>query len=297
MPPLEIHPYSESFREDVARLLAARHARERAAEPLLPAIGDFAPHIPAGEGAVATRGGEAVAYLIGSVRADRAEVGMAGVAASEPEAVRDLYAHLARAWPPRHQALVPASEAALVDAFFRLAHGLQFVLAVRETEPAAPVDFGGTIRQGTPDDLKAVAEFDRILWTLQADSPSFSGLDPAGEDFEAEWTGLWEDPLFPLHVVAEREGTVIGHALLYRRPAGDLRVPEGNVDLAHAATCAHVRGSGVGLALAAHVLAWAYEQGFGSVTTDWRSVNLLASRFWPRRGWRPTHYRLYRAVP
>jgi hypothetical protein len=29
-----------------------------------------------------------------------------------------------------------------------------------------------------------------------------------------------------------------------------------------------------------------------------RSVNLLASRFWPRRGWRETHYyRLYPAVP
>ena len=297
MPALEIQPYSEEFRDAAARLLAARHRRQRTAEPLLPEIDDFTAHIPAGEGAVATRGGEVVAYLIGSVRSDRAEVGLAGVAASEPEAVRDLYAWLARTWPPRHQALVPASEPELVDVFFRLAHGLQFVLAVRETEPAAPVDFGGTLRPGTPADLQAVAEFDRILWTLQAGSPSFSGLDPDAEDYEAEWAGLWDDPLFPLHVVAERDGQVIGHALLYRRPTGDLRVPGDNVDLAHAATLADVRGSGVGLALAAHVLSWAHERGFRSITTDWRSVNLLASRFWPRRGWRPTHYRLYRAVP
>lgn len=297
MPALEIHPYSEEFRADAARLLAVRHARERAAEPLLPEIDDFAAHIPAGEGAVATRGGKVVAYLIGSVQSDRAEVGLAGVAASEPETVRDLYAYLARTWPPRHQALVPASEPALVDAFFRLAHGLQFVLAVRETEPATPVDFGGTIRPGTPDDLKAVAEFDRILWSLQADSPSFSGLDPAAEDFEAEWADLWDDPLYPLHVVAERDGRVIGHTLLYRRPTGDLRVPADNVDLAHAATLPDVRGSGAGLALSAHVLNWAHEHGFRSITTDWRSVNLLSSRFWPKRNWRPTHYRLYRAVP
>lgn len=297
MPALEIRSYSEDFREDAARLLAARHTRGRAAEPLLPEIDDFAGHIPAGEGAVATRGGELVAYLIGSVRADRAEVGLAGVAATEPDAVCDLYAYLARTWPPRHQAIVPASEGALVDAFFRLAHGLQFMLAVRETEPATPVDFGGTIRPGTPDDLKAVADFDRILWSLQANSPSFSGLDLAAEDFEAEWSDLWDDPLFPLHVVAERDGRVIGHALLYRRPAGDLRVPDDNVDLAHAATLEEVRGSGAGLALTAHVLNWAHEHGFRSITTDWRSVNLLSSRFWPKRGWRPTHYRLYRAVP
>jgi GNAT superfamily N-acetyltransferase len=297
MPALEIHPYSEDFREDAARLLAARHRRQRATEPLLPEVDEFAAHIPAGEGAVATRGGVVVAYLIASVRADRAEVGLAGVAATEPDAICDLYAYLACTWPPRHQAIVPASEGALGEAFFRLAHGLQFVFAVRETEPAAPVDFGGTIRPGTPDDLQAVADFDRILWSLQADSPSFSGLDPAAEDFEAEWAGLWDDPLFPLHVVAERDGCVIGHALLYHRPAGDLRVPDDNVDLAHAATLERVRGSGAGLALSAHVLGWAHEHGFRSITTDWRSVNLLSSRFWPKRGWRPTHYRLYRAVP
>jgi GNAT superfamily N-acetyltransferase len=294
---LEVHAYSEDFRDSVARLLAERHTRQRAAERLLPEIDDFAAHIPAGEGAVATRGGDVVAYLIASVHSDRAEVGPAGVAASESEAVRDLYAHLARTWPPRHQALVPVSEPALVDAFLRLAHGIQFVLAVRETEPAAPVDFGGTIRPGVPDDLPAVAQFDRILWRLQADSPSFSGMDVDAEDFESEWADLWDDPLFPLHVVAERDGRVIGHALLYHRPSGDLRVPDRNIDLAHAATLDDVRGSGVGLALTAHVLRWAHEHGYRSMTTDWRSVNLLSSRFWPKRGWRPTHYRLYRAIP
>jgi GNAT superfamily N-acetyltransferase len=266
-------------------------------EPLLPEVDDFAAHLPAGEGAVATRGGDVVAYLIGSVCGDRAEVGMAGVAASDAEAVRDLYAHLARTWPPRHQVVVPSSAPELVDAFFRLAHGLQFEFAVREPEPAPPVDFGGTIRTGRPGDLAAVAGFDRILWRLQADSPSFSGLDVEAEDFEAEWAGLWDDPLFPLHVVAERNGRVVGHALLYHRPSGDLRVPEGNVDLAHAATLEDVRGTGAGLALTAHVLSWAHEHGYRSVTTDWRTVNLLSSRFWRRRGWRPTHFRLYRAVP
>jgi GNAT superfamily N-acetyltransferase len=296
VPALEIHPWSEEFRGEAARLLAARHARERAAEPLLPEVEDFAAHVPDGDGAVATRGGEAVAYLIASVGEERAEVGLAGVAASDPEAVRDLYAQLARAWPPRHQALVPVSEGALVDAFFRLAHGLQFMLAVRETEAAAPVDFGGSIRLSTPDDLAAVADFDRILWTVLEASPSFSGRDIEAQDFEGEWANLWNEPEFPLHVVAEREGRVVGHALLYDRPTGDLRVPERNIDLGHAATVADVRGSGAGLALTAHVLDWAHEQGFRSMTTDWRSVNLLASRFWPKRGWRPTHYRLYRAV-
>jgi GNAT superfamily N-acetyltransferase len=297
MPSLEIHAFSDEFREDAASLLAERHARERAAEPLLPEIDDYTAHVPEGEGAVATRGGEVVAYLIATVDGDRAAAGLAGCASSDPEAVRELYAHLASGWPARHQVLVPVSERELVDAWFRLAFGCQFMLAVRETEPTAPLHFGGSIRPGTPDDLAAVATFDRILWELQAGSPSFSGLDVDAEDFEAEWADTWDDPeTFP-HFVAELDGRVVGHALLYRRPTGDLRVPADNIDLAHAATLDEVRGQGVGLALTAHVLGWAHERGFRSMTTDWRSVNLLSSRFWPRRGWRPTHYRLYRAVP
>ena len=74
-------------------------------------------------------------------------------------------------------------------------------------------------------------------------------------------------------------------------------MPERNIDLANTATLPAARRSGVNLALTGHALTWAREQGFRSMTVDWRSVNLLASRHWPRVGFRPTYYRLYRAVP
>jgi hypothetical protein len=44
-------------------------------------------------------------------------------------------------------------------------------------------------------------------------------------------------------------------------------------------------------------LTWAHEQGYRSMTTDWRCNNLLSSRYWPARGCRPTFMRLYRAIP
>jgi GNAT superfamily N-acetyltransferase len=213
--------------------------------------------------------------------------------------LRDLFAVLAERWEAsRFAVAVPASDGGLIDTWFRLAFGCQFIWAVQETRPAEPVDFGAAIRPGTPDDLEAVAEFDEILWLLQARSPSFSGLTvPPRAEFREEWSDLWSDETLPAHFVAEREGRTVGHALLYRRPEGDLRVPAGNIDLAHAATLDDVRGTGVGLALAHHVLGWAHEHGFRSMTADWRSVNLLASRFWPQRGFRPQYLRLYRAVP
>jgi GNAT superfamily N-acetyltransferase len=298
MASLEIHPLSD-LRDEAARLLADRFADQRAAEPLLPEIEDFAAHVPHEEGVVATRGGRAVAYLAGEVQGEIATVGFGGHAASEPEVLRDLFAVLAEQWDvSRFAVAVPASDERLIDAWFRLAFGCQFMWAVRETAPAEPVASDTEIRPGTPDDLEAVAEFDEILWLLQARSPSFSGLTVGPrEEFREEWSNLWDDPETYPHFVAERNGRTVGHALLYRRPEGDLRVPPANIDLAHAATLDDVRGSGVGLALTQHVLGWAYDNGFRSMTTDWRSVNLLSSRFWPRRGFRPQYLRLYRAIP
>jgi GNAT superfamily N-acetyltransferase len=297
MAKLEIHPFSEDFRSSAAALLSDRHQRHRAAEPLLPEIDDFAAQVPEGEGAVATRGGDVVAYVIATVGEERAEVGLGGCAASEPEAVRDVYAHLASGWPVWHQALIPASDAGLVDAWFRLAFGLQFTTAVRDVAPLAAPEFRGTIRPSTPADLQATAAFDRLLWTHLGASPSFSGLDVESQDFESEWSDLWNEPEFPYHRLAELDGRVVGHILLYDRPTGDLRVPQQNIDLAHAATLEDARGSGAMLALTAGAIDWAREQGYRSFTTDWRVVNLEASRYWPRRGWRPTFYRLVRAVP
>ncbi len=295
---LEIHPFSDDFHDDAAALLADRHRRHRAAEPLLPDVEDFASQIPVGDGAVATRGGSVVAYLVAAIGSERAEIGLAGCAASEPEALRDLYAHLAADWPAHHQVLVPASDAALIDPWFRVSFGCQFMTAVREVTPLDAVDFGGAIRRSTADDLPAVASFDRLLWTHQTAPPSFSGLDVGSvEEFEEEWRDLWVEEEFPFHRVAQLDGQIVGHVLLYDRPRGDLRVPEQNIDLAHVATLQDVRGRGVGLALTAAAFTWAHEQGYRSMTTDWRSNNLLSSRFWPARGFRPTFLRLYRSVP
>ena len=297
MTKLEIHPFSDELREEAAALLRARHEGHRATEPLLPEIQDFAAQIPAGHGAAATRGGEVVAYVVGEVTDERAAIGLAGCAASEPEALRDVYAHLATGWPPRHQVFVPASDAALIDAWFRLAFGCQAMTAMRETADEAAPDFDGTVRPSTPDDLKAVAGLEEMLWTLQAGSPSFTGLSLDASDVEREWAGHWLEDCYPLHLVAEARGRIVGHILLYDRPTGDLRVPEWNVDLALAGTLPELRGRGIGRALTAHALSFAHHRGYRSMTIDWRSVNLLSSRFWPRRGFRPTFLRLYRTVP
>jgi GNAT superfamily N-acetyltransferase len=314
MPEIDVQPLERAHLDDAAALLAERHARHREAEPLLPEIDDFRGQIEAelaeegADGVVALRDGGVVAYLVGRLEPDpllserRGYVDFAGCAASDAEAVRDLYAALAARWVAagcvRHAAAVPASDEALVDAWLRLAFGVQFIWAARETARLKPVEADVEIRDGTRDDLDDAARFDRMLMDHQTGSPSFSGLEVGPiETFREDWSDTWDDGGPYRHFVAEREGRVVGHALLYERPTGDLRVPRKNIDLAHAVTVPEARRSGVAMALLAHVITWAHDHGFRSMTTDWRSVNLLSSRYWPARGFRPQFFRLYRRVP
>ncbi len=293
MPDVEIRPFSDEHLDAAAALLAERHARHLATEPLLARDVDFRAQL-GGEGVVALRGGELRAYLLGHRTDDDAFVDFAGCAAAEPELLRDLYAALAPQWErDRHRVYVPASDAALIDVWFRLAFGLQFTLAVRE--PAA--GRGEGVRLGRPGDLDAVVRLEQAFTDHLLASPSFSGRRrETDEAIRAEWRETWEDERFT-HVVVERDARVVGHALLYRREPGDLRIPPNSIDLALVVTVPELRGTGAGSALVAEALGWAAEHGFAAVTIDWRVVNLLADRFFRARGFRPTFVRLYRHVP
>jgi GNAT superfamily N-acetyltransferase len=294
MPDVQIRPFSDEHIEAAAGLLAERHRRHLAAEPLLAQVVDYRAQLAGKEGVVALRDGEVRAYLLGKTTDDDAFVDFAGCAAAEPELLRDLYAVLAPTWNrDRHRVYLPASDSQLIDVWFRLAFGLQFTLAVREPAPGS----GEGVRPGRPEDLDAVVAFGHAFTEHLRESPSFSGRRPqTDEELRADWEDTWDDERFH-HFVLERGDRVVGHALLYRRETGDLRVPANSIDLALVVTLPEVRGTGAGTALVAHALGWAHERSFDAVTIDWRVVNLLADRFFRARGFRPTFVRLYRHVP
>jgi len=302
-----IVPFRDEHLEGAARLLEERHARHREVEPLLPAEVDFVAEIEKERdelgGVVALDGDDVVGYLAGRRREDH--VGphvwsfVAGHAVREPELTRDLYTAAAGTWVDagltRHFVYVP-SRPELIDPWFRLSFGASAALAMQETAPRPSVD-GVLVREGTPGDVAAAAQLDRAMQESMIPSPSFSwGPADDEETLLADWADTWDQPEVFRHFVAEREGAVVGHVLLYRRPP-DLRVPADSIDLAQASTRPSERGTGVGVALTNHVLGWAAEHGIPTMITDWRMTNLLASRFWPRRGFRTTFLRLYRSIP
>jgi GNAT superfamily N-acetyltransferase len=304
----EILPFADEHLDAAAGLLAERHARHRAAEPLLPADVDFRTQIEQERdelpGVAAVAGGEVVGYLVGKRRED--QIGphvwshIAGHAVREAELARDLYAAAAGGWVDagltRHFVFAP-SLPELVDPWFRLSFGASAALAVRETAPEPAADAGVVVRDSTPEDALAAAKLDRSMTESMLPSPSFSRYQPDEENaIVEEWSDTWRRPETYHHFVAERDGDVVGHLLLYRRPP-DLRVPADSIDLAQVSTRPSERGTGVGVALTNHALRWAYEHGYPTMVTDWRMTNLLASRFWPKRGFRTSFLRLYRSIP
>jgi GNAT superfamily N-acetyltransferase len=303
---LEVVPFADEHMDAAAELLAARHARHRAAEPLLPELDDPRAAIEREwreEGASGVFAGSG--YLIAAPLLIHGgptwmRVGIAGHAvAGDPETVRDLYAAAAQGWVEegltKHAVFVPAHDGGLVDAWFRLSFGASATLAMRGTGPEEPFDADVSIRNGTRDDYSEAARLELEMSASMQPSPSFSDIPlQTHEEVLAEWNE-GDDDQYELFV-AERDGRVVGQFLLYRRPP-DLRVPENSIDLSQASTESGARGAGVGRALTAHVIRWAHDNGYPVMTTDWRMTNLLASRFWPKRGFRPTFLRLYRSIP
>ena len=306
MPGLAIQPFSEEHLGAAAELLAARHRRHRKAEPLLTEPADYRAEVEAlwgGEepsGVVATRDSKVVGYLLGIRKSDQpwganVWIDPAGHAVEEAEDLRDLYAAAAARWVgegrSRHYAVAPATDGALLDAWYRLGFGQQQALAAREV-PAA--EMPANVRAAEERDIEPLVELGPLLPDHQAGSPVFSDFRTL-ETEEALRQEVIDDlgnPELGL-LVAEEDGRIVGSfelapTELSSMHAGLARV-EGAVLLAWAVTRPEVRGGGAGVALTEASFAWAREHGYDVMVTDWRVTNLLSSRFWPRRGFREFH--------
>ena len=253
-------------------------------------------------GAEALRGGSVVARLVATLgeapsRGKHAWIGLGDHALApdeEPELLADVYAAAAAPWVEdgylTHIVEVPA-DGPLPQLFFALGFGREQVHAtgaVRAEEPSTPD--GTTIRRAGPDDIELLLDVAGTIGEHQVGPPVWSGLPaPQREEMRADWVEFLADGAAVV-LVAERDGEAVGYAAI---EPGD---QPGVAHLPVAGTRPDVRGSGLGVALAEHVLHQAYLAGFESVELDWRSTNLLASRFWPKRGFRATHLRLRRDV-
>jgi GNAT superfamily N-acetyltransferase len=321
MPRLEIVPFADEHLDEAAQLLAGRHRRHRAAEPLLPrrfeepaAAGAEVGRVWRAEatGAAAFRGGRMVGYLVGAPRkepvwGDNVWVELPGHAVEEAEVARDLYARAAGEWfaagRTRHYVLVPAHDDPLIERWFALSFGQQQAHALRElpdhTDAAVPDGF--EIRAPEPGEVEALIELDLALPMHHRTAPIFSTVPPPSRDASRdEWLETFAGDAEKILIGARNGRPVACWALMPFEDEGvevGLMAPRDACFLHFAVTLPGERGHGLGVALTDAAFAWAREAGYTTMVTDWRVTNLLASRFWPRRGFRTAFLRLYRHIP
>jgi GNAT superfamily N-acetyltransferase len=320
---LEIRPFEEEHLDPAAGLLARRHALHRAAEPLLSARYEEAGaaraelervwRAPDASGAAAFRAATLVGYVVGAPRANpvwgaNVWIEAPGHAVREAEDVRDLYGLAAARWVEegrtRQYAIVPAQDAELLDAWWRLCFGKQQAHGIQEVpaETTVEVPAGFEIRDPHPEEIEELIELDLALPGHQQVSPVFSGVElGTREELREDWLSALADAENEKILVGSRDGRPVAFwSLVPGEVSGEHRgllLPERACYLGFAVTLPEVRGSGIGVGLTQASLAWAAEQGYPAMVTDWRVTNLLSSRFWPRRGFRTSFLRLYRSIP
>ncbi len=305
-----IAPFAGEHVGGAASVLADRHARHRAAEPLL-ADGDARMWVEQAwgrdrvSGVVSLRDGEVTGYLFGRIARNdvwgtHAVVDRAGSAGTDGETMRDLYAAAAPTWLDAGARLqlvtVPALDREL-DPWYRLGFGQMQLHAIRESgAPDRRPPAGVIVRRAEPADLDAaIMPMATLIWDHQAGPPAFTGLTPPpATELRESWAESFELP-DDLLFIAELDGQPAGFVLLYPDDP-DVGVNVRHLKLSTAATMPDLRGGGVGTALTEHALRWATDAGHDAVTTDWRVPNLQSSRFWPARGFRPTFHRLHRML-
>lgn len=319
----ETRPFTDADLPAAGRLLAERHRAHRRGCPLLPdrfedalaAEAEVARawEVEGASGAIALRDGEPVGYLVGAPKQStlwgpNVWVEEAGHATREPEAMRDLYASAAAGWVAAgHTAqyvVVPASDRALVDAWFRLGFGGQHTFGLRSVPSEVPAPPTGlVVRPAGAEDAATLARLDLELPAHHGLAPTFSAGHPDTfegqlEKWEADFeTGYLAD--FGVFV-AERDGapvgSVVGCPIEKSGAHSGLLRPDRAGLLAFAAVVPSARGLGVGRALGEAVLSWCAGQKYDVVATDWRTTNLLSSRTWPALGFEETFLRLHRLI-
>lgn len=303
--PAEIVPFAAGHVDAAAELLAARHEAHRGFFPELPADVDYRAEIEALLAEGATGAFTEGAYVLGRPAEERwgpnIWVEAAGHAARDPERLRDVWAKAAAAWFEQgltaHYALVPATDPNVLAAWFRLGFGAQQGHGLMEIPERA---WPANVREATPEDVDGLVEIGPLLSRHQGASPVFSSMpEQTAEEVRADVLDDFATEGV-VNLVYEADGRIVGDFFVCPIELSSahkgLVGPPGAAFIGFAVTDPSVRGSGAGVALTDAAFAWARERGYETIAADWRETNLLASRFWPRRGFRTTFLRLHRWI-
>ncbi|PWK11561.1 GNAT family N-acetyltransferase [Tumebacillus permanentifrigoris] len=320
---MKLVTFQHEMLDAAAQLLSARHVRARIQHPALPEQFEQPEQArkalqallekPTPLAFAAIHEEQVVGYIIGTlafseIRERHLWVDYAGSALAAGvgvELYRDLYAQLAEVAVAKgyfkHYALLPSSDEDSLHAWFRLGFGHEQVHALltlpSEVEvPALPS--GITVRRAGKTDESSVRALAPTIMRHQVGTPVFGIAFPDdAPSLQEGYAGLLDESDVSFWL-ATRDSEPLGYQVFWPDTASDhnLLTPTSCISLGVGGTSPAARGVGVGTALVRQGFQHAKASGFTNCSTDWRMTNLLSSRFWPRLGFQPVAYRLFRQI-
>jgi len=320
---LELLPFTNEMISDAGRLLASRHTCHRKKLPLLPArFEETEAAAKAVEtlwqekysnGYAAFRHGRMIAYLIGKTsndpwgRAGYAYLPGYAVAEEEnPAIIQDLYALLGDDWVRKgcfhHYLYISAADQSVIGALFDIGFGKERVdalmdfrtLEIPEVEPPA----GVTLRKAGAGDNTRLGSLSNVISRALAKPPYWHPTLPEDwDELHEGWSELPDEKEWTVWLALDNE-EALGTVGFRPEEEADTQmlVSPRTMYLSVAATKTQARGRGISTVLTWHGLEQAKQEGYDVCYTNWISPNLLASRFWPRFGFRDAAYRLAKKV-
>jgi len=320
---VELKPFTQDMLSEASVLLAKRHLRNRQINPLLPV--HFEKQKVTQEalsalwqkkfknGYAAFRSGVMVAYLLGDFAVQPwgrcGYVYLPGYALAENESastLQDLYVLLGNDWVKKgifsHGLYVSAADTEVIQTLFDTGFGKERVDALLDLRtldfPEIEKPENITVRQADEGDSEKLGEMSDIISLALADPPYWHPTVP--EDFDElreGWSELAEDKGWTVWLALEEDKPIgtIGFTSQEESVTDMLASPH-SLYLSVAATKHQARGRGISTYLTWNGLKRARQAGFEICYTNWISPNLLASRHWPRYGFKDVAFRLSKRI-
>jgi GNAT superfamily N-acetyltransferase len=319
----ELLPFTSEMIPAAGRLLAHRHACNRERLALLPERFEQADVATKAvealwqekyaNGFAAFRDGKMIAYLIGRTSTNpwgrAGYVYLPGYAVAEEERsaiIQDLYALLGDHWVKRgcfdHYLYISAADPRVIESLFNIGFGKERVDALMEFRtleiPEVEEPTGVIIRKADTGDNAHLGSLSNIIFRALAKAPYWHPTVPEDWDKLYEgWSELPDEKEWTIWMALEADEAVatVGFRKEEETDTQMLASPN-TVYLSVAATKPQARGRGISTVLTWYGLRQAREEGYEICYSNWISPNLLASRFWPRFGFKDAAYRLAKKV-
>ncbi|MFT3894662.1 MAG: GNAT family N-acetyltransferase [Anaerolineales bacterium] len=320
---IEYVPFTEGMIPEAGKLLADRHTCNRKVLSLLPVrFEDPQVATKAVEtlwqkklknGYAAFCDGKMIAYLVGETMTlewgRSGYVYLPGYALAEnekPAVMQDLYALVGDEWVKKgcfnHYLYVSAADKNILDALFDIGFGKERVDALLDltgaTIPDVEEPAGITIRRAGAGDNVHTGSHSNIIFRALAKAPYWHPTIPEDwDDLKEGWSELADDKEWNVWLAMDKEESL---GMIGFRPEEEsdtqlLASPKTSY-LSVAATKPQARGRGISTALTWRGLDQVRKDGFNVCYTNWISPNFLASRFWPRFGFKDVAYRVAKKV-